>query len=197
LCGLGAWLAAIWAAGQVGGFDGGLVVGQNAGFGKDVDVRPKVTRGGGFVAVEGCEGLDDLGAAAMAVQYRGKPPMSMRMSKRRAAPAWKARRASSCEPRWRRPNSTISATRRRAARRPDRESAGRGSGWPSKAAWRLVRLRGFRCARRDRPMSGGDGLIAEKFGCGVFQLGPGLHQVLIGLGIFDQGGGCADLVVRS
>ena len=37
--------------------------------------------------------------------------MSMRMSKRRAAPAWKARRASSWRPRWRRPSSMISETR--------------------------------------------------------------------------------------
>ena len=54
-------------AGDVGLLDGGLIVGQDAGFGEDVNVAREVAGGGGFVAVEGCEGLDDLGAAAMAV----------------------------------------------------------------------------------------------------------------------------------
>ncbi len=55
-------------AGGVGGVDGGLVFGQDAGFGEEIDVGREVGGGGGFVAVEGGEGLDDLGAAAMAVQ---------------------------------------------------------------------------------------------------------------------------------
>ena len=39
----------------------------------------------------------------------------------------------------------------------------------------------------------GDRPAGEKFGSGLGQLGAGLHLVFIGLGIFDERGGGADL----
>ena len=60
------------SAGGVGGADGGLVIGEDAGFGEEIDgarfiFRGEVGGGGGLIAVERGEGLDDLGGAAMTV----------------------------------------------------------------------------------------------------------------------------------
>ena len=54
--------------GLVSGFDGGTVIGEDARVGKDFSAGGQVAGAGGFVAVLRREALDDLGAAAMAVQ---------------------------------------------------------------------------------------------------------------------------------
>ena len=54
--------------GLVRGFDGGAVVGEDAGLGKNVSSGRQVAGAGSFVAVLPSESLDDLGAAAMAVE---------------------------------------------------------------------------------------------------------------------------------
>ena len=52
----------------MGGFDGGAVVGEDAGFGEMSGFGGQVAGAGGFVAMQRGEVLDDLGAAAMAVE---------------------------------------------------------------------------------------------------------------------------------
>jgi hypothetical protein len=51
----------------VGCINCGLVVGQDSGLGKEIDIRFKIAAGRGVVAVESGERLDDLGAPAMAM----------------------------------------------------------------------------------------------------------------------------------
>ena len=51
----------------MGGFDGGLIVRQDAGFGEDIGVVAKIAGVRRLVAVDRGEPLDDLRAAAMAM----------------------------------------------------------------------------------------------------------------------------------
>ena len=68
LGGLGGLASGNFGAGAVSLLDGGLKIGENAGFGENIDLRAEVATGGGLVAVQRGEGLDDLRRAAMAVQ---------------------------------------------------------------------------------------------------------------------------------
>jgi len=86
-----------------------LIIGQDAGFGEDVGVARKVAEAG-FRSRGGCEGLDDLGAAAMAMHVAEAADVHEDV-KAEGGSGVEGAEGFVVGPRWRRPSSMISETR--------------------------------------------------------------------------------------
>ena len=120
--------------------------------------------------------------------------MSMRMSKRRAAPAWKARRASSCLPRCRRPSSMISATcgLGQAGDQIANLAVGVMAGRVEQRRGQLDFERLGALDQIDQRAPRAMGRSFENSAAAWASSALGLDLVVVGLGVFDQRGRGAD-----
>ena len=180
-------------AGRMGGFHGGLVVGQDPGFLQQVDVGAQVSDDRRFIAQPGSKTLLDLRGAAVAVHVAKAADVHEDVEAQGGA-GMEGAESFVVLPRWRRPSSMISSTAGGWELRDDVPDLAVGMvAGPVDAGWRRVRLQGFRCARRGRlgarPRSEFPSRSSRR---GLFQHGAGLDQVLVGLGVFDQRGRGAD-----
>ena len=155
--------------------------------------RPAVTGAGGLVAVLRGECLDDLRAAAMAVHVAEAANVHQDVKAEGGAGVKGAQGIVMAAAVAEAQLDDFGNARGGECRRPDRESGGRGGGWPSKGAWRPARLQEIRCARRG-PLRGAefDGNVRKNFRGGLREFGLGLRRVVVGLGVFDEGGRGAD-----
>ena len=118
--------------------------------------------------------IKDRGFDAVGVLF-----LPIRMSKRSAAPAWKARRASSCRPRWLQPQLDDLGDARFGQARHDvaHLTIGMVAG-PVDQRGRQFDFEGFGALDQIDDGRRCDGAAGQKFRGGLLQLGPGLHQVL-------------------
>ena len=178
----------------MGGFDGGLDSRRECRPRPECrHRRPRSPESGRLVAVERGEALDDLRAAAMAVHVAEAADVHEDVEAEGGSGMEGAERFVMLAAMAEAELDDLGDCGRLEARRRGRGSGGRGGGWRSRAAWRPARLRGSRCARPGPPRALGDRHVAEQLGGGLREFGLGLDRVVVGLGVFDQGGRGADL----
>jgi len=186
-----------YAGGAVGGGDGIAVVGEDAGFGEDVGTGRKVTGAESFIAMQGGEVLDDLRAAAMAMEIAEATNVHEDVKADGRAGMEGA-------------EGFVVLAAVPQAQLDDFDAAGGGlageevanlavgvvAGGVEKGGGELDLERLGALDEIDE-RSGGGRQVLEELGGGASEIGPGLDEVFAGLGVFDEGGRGADFACEE
>ena len=179
----------MFGAGGVGGFDGGLIFGEHAGFFESGGVAGVRC----FVAVERGKSLLDLRDAAMAVHVAETADVHEDVEAQGGSGVEGAKSFVVAAAMAKAQLDDLRNARGLEGRRRGRGSGGRGGGWPSRGGWRPARLQGIRCVRPGRRrVRAAMGSFGEQIGGGLVEFGARLDQVLVWLGVFDERGRGAD-----
>ncbi len=177
----------------VSGFDGGAVVGEDAGLGEYVRSGGQVAGAGGFVAVLRGEALDDLRAAAMAVHVAEAADVHEDVEAQGGAGVEGAEGlvvlAAVAE-------AEVDDLGDARGGKPGDEVAdlavGVVAGGVEERGGELD-FEGFGALDEIDERRGGGRLVVEELGGGLREIGLGLDEVVAGLGVFDEGGRGVDL----